>query len=52
MQHDVGQSANALQTGGNIKVGKDGAGTMIAPENALLWIAHQGEDPKMAEQTG
>ena len=52
MQHDVGQAANALQTGGTIKIGKDGAGAMIAPESALLRIAQQGEDAEMAEQTG
>jgi hypothetical protein len=52
MQHDVGQAANALQTGRPIEVGKDGVGAMIAPESALHRIAQQGEDPKMAEQTG
>ena len=52
VQHDVGQSDYAPQAGGTVEVGKDRAGALIAPESALLRIAHQGEDPIMAEQTG
>jgi hypothetical protein len=52
MQHDVGQTANAPQTGGTIKIGKQGAGAAGAPERKLRRVTQQGEDPIMAEQTG
>ena len=52
MQHDVGQTANASQAGGTIKIGKEGAGAPGAPECKLRWVTQQGEDPIMAEQTG
>ena len=52
MQHDVGQTANASQAGGTIKIGKEGAGAPGTPNRKLRWVTQQGEDPIMAEQTG
>ena len=52
MQHDVGQTANALQAGGAIKIGKQGAGAAGTPDRQLRRVAQQGEDPIMAEQMG
>ncbi len=52
MQHDVGQSGNALQTVNTIKIGKNGPGTVSSPKSKLRRVTQQSEDPIMAEQTG
>ena len=52
MQHNVGQSGNALQTGRAIEVGQDRSCACGTPECELRRVAQQGEDPIMAQQTG
>ena len=52
MQYDVGQPGKAMQAGGTIQIGKNGAGAAGAPEGELRRIAQQGENPIMAEQAG
>ncbi len=50
VQHDAGQPGNALEADWLVKVGKDRADPLIAPESCLLHIAQQGKDLVVTEQ--
>jgi len=52
MQYDIGEAANTLQTGGAVKIGKNGPDTFRSPDGTLRRIAQQGVDPVVAEQMG
>jgi len=51
MNHDVGQTGDAPQTGWLIEVGQHRSSAMFAPEGTLLAITDQREDTIMAKQT-
>lgn len=52
MQHNVGQSANAFQLGGMVKIAEDWPHTASSPGSELRRVTQQGVDPVVAKQVG
>ncbi len=50
MDDEFSKTGNALQAGGLIEVSQHRSGTILAPESALLRVAHEREDTVMAKQ--